>query len=90
MTLQMFSLFKEEDGSGQDVPNLLPVAPTWARGSGIHDYGAEATALGLSQMKAPARHSYHPQDRDEMGAPLGCTSPGIGGAGQLYLESGFG
>ena len=28
--LRVISLSKEEDGSGRDVPNLLPVAPAWA------------------------------------------------------------
>lgn len=47
-TLQILSLSKEEDGSGRDVPNLQPVAPTWAPAGCSHYIGAIQSSRPLS------------------------------------------
>mmetsp|Transcript_17532 Transcript_17532/g.36805 ORF Transcript_17532/g.36805 Transcript_17532/m.36805 type:complete len:1678 (-) Transcript_17532:61-5094(-) len=46
-TLQLLSLSKEEDGSGRDVPNLLPVTPTWAPAGCSHYVGAVQSSRPL-------------------------------------------
>ena len=56
-TLQILSLSKEEDGSGRDVPNLLPVAPTWAPAGCSHYVGAAQSSRPLSMKSARARIS---------------------------------
>ncbi|KAL7486383.1 hypothetical protein ACHAW6_011976 [Cyclotella cf. meneghiniana] len=47
-TLQLLSLSKEEDGSGRDVPNLLPVSPTWASAGCSHYVGAVQSSRSMS------------------------------------------
>lgn len=55
-TLQILSLSKEEDGSGRDVPNLLPVAPTWAPAGCSHYVGAVQSLRSLTMKSAGNRH----------------------------------
>jgi len=54
-TLQILSLSKEEDGAGRDVPNLLPVPPTWAPAGCSHYVGAVQSSRPLSMKSARAR-----------------------------------
>eukprot|EP00584_Thalassiosira_punctigera_P023706 CAMPEP_0172548600 /NCGR_PEP_ID=MMETSP1067-20121228/17854_1 /TAXON_ID=265564 ORGANISM="Thalassiosira punctigera, Strain Tpunct2005C2" /NCGR_SAMPLE_ID=MMETSP1067 /ASSEMBLY_ACC=CAM_ASM_000444 /LENGTH=188 /DNA_ID=CAMNT_0013335837 /DNA_START=72 /DNA_END=635 /DNA_ORIENTATION=- len=54
-TLRILSLSKEEDGSGRDVPNLLPVAPTWAPAGCSHYVGAVQSSRPLSAKSARGR-----------------------------------
>ncbi|KAL3784808.1 hypothetical protein HJC23_013848 [Cyclotella cryptica] len=53
-TLQLLSLSKEEDGSGRDVPNILPASPTWAPAGCSHYVGALQSSRSLSS-KSSAR-----------------------------------
>ena len=55
-TLQILSLSKEEDGSGRDVPNLLPVAPTWAPAGCSHYVGAVQSSRSMTTKSAGNRH----------------------------------
>lgn len=55
-TLQLLSVSKEEDGSGRDVPNLLPVAPTWAPAGCSHYVGAVQSSRSLTMRSAGIRH----------------------------------
>lgn len=50
-TLQILSLSKEEDGSGRDVPNLQPVAPTWAPAGCSHYLGAIQSSRPLKSSR---------------------------------------
>ncbi|KAL3822896.1 hypothetical protein ACHAXA_010679 [Cyclostephanos tholiformis] len=54
-TLQILSVSKEEDGSGRDVPNLLPVPPTWAPSGGSHYVGAVQSSRSISTKSAKSR-----------------------------------
>ncbi|KAL3765880.1 hypothetical protein ACHAW5_002113 [Stephanodiscus triporus] len=54
-TLQMLSVSKEEDGSGRDVPNLLPVPPTWAPSGCSHYVGAIQSSRSISTKSARTR-----------------------------------
>ncbi|KAL7546751.1 hypothetical protein ACHAWF_010084 [Thalassiosira exigua] len=54
-TLNILSLSKEEDGSGRDVPNLLPVAPVWAPAGCSHYVGAIQSSRPLDVKSARAR-----------------------------------
>ncbi|KAL7542565.1 hypothetical protein ACHAXR_012383 [Thalassiosira sp. AJA248-18] len=54
-TLQILSLSKEEDGSGRDVPNLLPVPPTWAPAGCSHYVGSVQSSRPLTMKSARAR-----------------------------------
>ena len=54
-TLQILSLSKEEDGSGRDVPNLLPVAPTWAPAGCSHYVGVVQSSRPMNTKSARAR-----------------------------------
>ena len=54
-TLQLLSLSKEEDGSGRDVPNLLPVPPTWAPAGCSHYVGAVQSSRPLGSIKKSSR-----------------------------------
>ncbi|KAL3788425.1 hypothetical protein ACHAWO_007380 [Cyclotella atomus] len=47
-TLELLSLSKEEDGSGRDVTNLQPVAPTWAPAGCSHYVGVIQSSRSLS------------------------------------------
>jgi len=54
-TLQLLSLSKEEDGSGRDVPNLLPVPPAWAPAGCSHYVGAVQSSRPISMKSSRAR-----------------------------------
>ncbi|KAL9188474.1 hypothetical protein ACHAXT_006852 [Thalassiosira profunda] len=54
-TLQLVSLSKEEDGSGRDVPNLLPVQPAWAPAGCSHCVGAIQSSRPLTAKTARGR-----------------------------------
>lgn len=54
-TLQLLSVSKEEDGSGRDVPNLLPVLPSWASSGCSHYVGAVQSSRSISTKSASAR-----------------------------------
>ena len=54
-TLQILSSSKEEDGSGRDVPNLLPVPPAWAPSGCSHYVGAVQSSRSISTKSTRAR-----------------------------------
>lgn len=54
-TLDLLSVSKEEDGSGRDVPNLLPVKPTWAPAGCSHYVGAVQSSRPLTSTSARGR-----------------------------------
>jgi len=54
-TLQLISLSKEEDGSGRDVPNLLPMPPTWAPAGCSHYVGVVQSSRPLTLKSAKSR-----------------------------------
>jgi len=54
-TLQIISLSKEEDGSGRDIPYLLPLEPIWAPAQCSHYVGAAQSSRPLNMKSTRAR-----------------------------------